>query len=285
MLGRYYSLEQLCARPGPETVVMANFSGLANQVRCALAIAILGHTPVVRLDKRYLRKIGALEKFQVSDLFENIGTTPPRISLMPHHRGWIIPPPPDRADDAELFNALNFPGLLNAWCLPNLRDRTAPYRELFARFSPVVKAAELPPLPSNDALGFHLRMFGRNVTPRFSPKGIDKVAIKRHWERLAWHDERIRDLLDAAARLGDKGQDTVIYSDRPQHDDTQAIAAGLDALGFKVTVYASTRPTGFEALEDLVALSRHRRMILTSGSSFGHLGALMSADLEMAFSV
>lgn len=285
MLGRYYSFEQLCARPAPETIVMANFSGLANQVRCALAIAILGHTPVVRLDKRYLRKIGALEKFQVSDLFENIDTTPPRVSLMPHHRGWIIPPPPDNPTDAELFNAINFPGLLNAWCLPGLRDRTAPYRELVRRFKPVVQRDQLAPLPSDDALAFHLRMFGRNVTPRFSPKGIDKVAIKRHWERLAWHDERIDDLLKAAAKLGDRGEACVIYTDRAGHEDTLKIAEGLNTRGFSVTIYESTRPTGYEALEDLVALSRHRRMILTSGSSFGHLGAMLSENLEMAFSV
>lgn len=128
-------------------------------------------------------------------------------------------------------------------------------------------------------------MFGRNVEPKFSPVGIDKVAIKRHWERLAWHPERISDLLNAAQKLGDKGQHCVIHTDRAGHGDTLKIAEGLDQLGFRVSIYASTRETGMEALEDLVSLSRYRRMILTSGSSFGHLAALMSEDLEMAFSV
>lgn len=93
MLGRFYTFEELCARKTPETIVMANFSGLANQIRCALAIAVLGHTPVVRPDKRFLRKIGALEKFKISDLLENLGTIEPRVNFQPCHRGWILPPP------------------------------------------------------------------------------------------------------------------------------------------------------------------------------------------------
>jgi len=114
------SFPELCALKEATDILMASPSGLANQARCAMAIKILGHNPVIKNDREYQEEIAKEELINFADLFEGIAVRPTVGRSMARYSSLVLPTTGQDVQNAELFNILNFAGLINAWALPRM---------------------------------------------------------------------------------------------------------------------------------------------------------------------
>jgi len=133
----------------------------------------------------------------------------------------------------------------------------------------------------------HLRMFDRNYVPLFDSQALQGKfqTPRRHYAKQAWSDERVQGLLRAVKMLCREPQSVYVFTDRYEHPIVERIRSELSKDGYDLKEFRSQKPHGLEALEELVALSMFRRMILTSFSSFGHLAALIGENVETVVSV
>lgn len=276
-----------CA-PGSR-VLMSSTAGYANQVRSALAIASCGLTPLVQDHSEYRAEVQDEEGIDLGSLFTGLAVETANDRTAKVYRDWIVPPwaDLDSAEAAQIYNALNFPGLVNASRLAHLPETRDRMRRLFDGFSPVLNRSDLAQKSDRDVPAIHLRMFGRNYCTRYMPlkKGADHA---RRYVKEAWSEPRLNLAASTLARVAadaGSGRAVAVYTDR--HDDPAALrflelarASGLDPHAV-----TSDNEGALGAMEESMRLSGHRRMVLTSTSSFGHLAALLAEDLEWVVSV
>jgi len=279
---RKLEFHDLITLGSPQSVQGVNVAGLANQIRCLLAIQVLGHTPLIRRDAEFRKRVSANEGIDPAEIFGALQDSQSRWQA-PYYREWYLPPVPSSAADAELFNILNWYGLLNPSALPHMKEKTRPYRDAFAALQPNRVAVPERNAAGSAKLAIHLRMFDRNYTPRFDIKASRKEHFGRFYAKQAWSQERVKLLLDIAIKSSDAGEDIAIYSDDVNHPVAMEIFSELSRQG-RAPAFADSQPAGLThsqtALYDLLSLSCHPRMILTATSSFGHMAALLNDDLE-----
>lgn len=285
-LGRKLTFRDLVALQVPRAVIAENTAGLANQLRCILAIQILGHTPMTRGDAAFKKQTAATEGVNISELLGAI--TPGKTTLMtPRYRDWFLPPPPDHAEDAEVFNNLNWYGLVNMSALPHMKAKTQAYRDAFAALAPIAPSRKANASETATRVGVHLRAFDRNYTPRFEAAKIGQDNPGRFYAKQAWSADRVACLHQALQSVTDPGCGVTIYTDVPGHEVIVATLAELKRTGRHAAI--ANRPDDVShsaaAFHDLLALACHPRLVATATSTFGHLAALLNHDLEIAVSV
>ncbi len=135
-----------------------------------------------------------------------------------------------------------------------------------------------------DHLAVHLRMFGRNYETSYCPPGRH-MPPGRHVVKEAWSVPRIAAAVATIKTLTQPGDPVAIYTDRRDHPDAQSILAQLRTAD-RHPAFATLEHGGAKAaMEECLLLSGHRRLVLTTLSTFGHLAALLSDNLETAIAV
>jgi hypothetical protein len=285
-LGRKLTFRDLVALKQPRHVVAENIAGLANQIRCVLAIQVLGHTPLTRVDAAFKKQTSATEGIDMNEILG--GLAPSRsTAITPRYQDWFLPPPPDHAEDAEVFNNLNWYGLVNMSALPHMKAKTKPYRDAFAALSPILPTVDASLSATPAPLGVHLRMFGRNYTPRFVAAKIGQDNAGRFYAKQAWSADRVAALHQTLQSVSEPGDAVTLYTDDADHGVVLQTIADLKRTGRHPGI--ADTPSGLShssaAFHDLLALTRHPRLVVTATSTFGHLGALLSETLDIARSV
>ncbi len=284
-IGRKLSFRDLVALNGARPVIAENIAGLANQLRCILAIKVLGHSPQTRIDAAFKQQTARTEGIDIGELLGALPKGKPTV-MTPRYRDWFLPPPPDHAEDAEVFNNLNWYGLVNMAALPHMKAKTRPYRDAFRALSPIAPTIEQMSVETPTPLGVHLRMFGRNYTPRFEAAKIGQDNAGRFYAKQAWSDDRVATLHQVLQSVSEAGDAVTIYTDDPGHDVITQTIGELSRTGREPRI--AETPEGLShsaaAFHDLLALARHPRLVATATSTFGHLAALLNEDLDIAAS-
>ncbi len=279
-------LDALSSQPAGSPVMLASTAGFANQVRAALAVALNDLVPVIQTNEAYQARAMQEEGIDMRALFHGLTLEDASHLRAGSYRDWVIPPwdalNPEEA--AVMFNALNFSGIINPSILPQLPDLRARVQTLFDSFGPAIDRKETAARSNPDTLAVHLRMFGRNYATQYSPPG-KHAAPSRHIVKEAWSAPRIASAVAMITTLTNPGDPVALYTDRRDHPDVLSIVAQLRAANREPGFATTTQQGALAAMEECLLLSGHKRMVLTMLSTFGHLGALLSEDLETVVAV
>ncbi len=280
------SFQDLATLGGKHEITAVNSAGLANQLRCILGIMVRGHIPLTLDDERQRRKRDESEGIHLAQILKGLSsTTQQRFRL--RYNDWVLQLPILASDDAELFNNLNWYGLINAAGLVRLKEKTNCYRKAFEELLPTVTRNDIPTSISRAPLGVHLRMFGRNYKPVFSVDHIGSEYIGRYYSKQAWSEERLATLVDTVLLVSERGDTVSIYTDDQSHPVVTEFASRASREGRNVFMVNAPSDLSHseKALYELVSLSTHRKLVMTATSTYSHLAALLSEDLELAISV
>ncbi|MBL4626823.1 MAG: hypothetical protein JKY00_02065 [Roseicyclus sp.] len=277
--------DDLAGRPAGSRVLMSSTAGFANQVRSALAITSSGLVPVIQTNAEYRATVMGEEGIDLGALFTGIAVEETSDLTSRVYRDWIIPPWKglEPAQAAEVFNILNWPGLVNGARLAHMPDLRRHMREIYDAFGPRLDRATTVASVDPDMLAIHLRMFARNYDTRYVAPPRN-VAPARHYAKEAWSAPRLATAVSALSALSRSGAPVAIYTDRRDHPDMLRFLELAQDAGFKPQFADLDHDGALGAMQESQMLSGHRRMVLTSTSSFGHLAALLAEDLEVVLS-
>lgn len=267
-------------------ILMALVAGYANQVRSAIAIATSGLVPVLQTNSAFRKAVSMEEGIDLSQLFNGIATEEPSDRRSRRFRHLIIPPWPglEPAQAAEIFNMLNLIGGINPSRLAHMPDTRRHIRDVFDSFRPRLDRSRTAERTDRSVVAIHLRMFDRNRVTRYLPPGRN-VHPGRHYAKEAWTTARMADAVAAVSTIAPSGAPIAVYTDRRDHCAVGRFFELTQAAGFQPHFVELEHLGALGAMEENMLLSGHRRLILTGTSTFGHLAALLSEDLEMVLSV
>jgi len=279
--------DDLADRPAGSRVLLSSVAGFANQVRSALAITSSGLVPVIQTNAEYRATVMGEEGIDLGALFTGIAVEETSDLKSRVFQDWVIPPWQglEPAQAAEVFNILNWPGLVNGARLAHMPDLRTYMREIYDGFGPRLDRAATTASVDPDMLAIHLRMFGRNYGTRYVAAPRRKVVPARHYAKEAWSAPRLATAVSALSALSRPGAPVAVYTDRRDHPDTVRFLELAQDAGFKPQFADLDHDGALGAMQESQMLSGHRRMVLTSTSTFGHLSALLAEDLEAVLSV
>jgi hypothetical protein len=258
-----------------------NTAGFANQTRCVLGVLATGNIPVLIRDDLYLSGINKSHKCDLSKIYKALEISDKKKKLSIYSD--ITLPPPEFADHKEhLFNLLNMWGMINSSSLAFYKNELSCYRKYFLSLEPVLKLNEITPCEISDGIVMHIRDFAKETGGWRIDSSMFKeirTAPFRHIQKVdMWTFAREEHLIFSIKNLASHEiKEVQIVASEISIDLLNRIRTRFH--NDKIATSLRQSSSAYPELEDVLIMSNSKYLVLTSLSTFGHLGALLNEKL------
>jgi hypothetical protein len=268
-------------------VGVRNTAGFANQTRCILSVLATGNVPILIRDDDYMSKISKSHGCDLSKIYKYLEVTDRKKNL-PVYSDITLPPPDCSSDKSHLFNLLNMWGMINISSLPFYKNELCCYRKYFLSLGPMVEFNELPSAERSSSLVLHIRDFSQETQGwHFDSRIFNKIKIPpyRHIQKVdKWTPAREEHLLFSLKNIVPlEVTEVQIVTGDVNEDFLKRVRDRFHSNNIATFVRRSSSESA--ELEDLLIISNSRYLVLSSLSTFGHLGALLNERLSSCVTV
>jgi hypothetical protein len=262
-------------------VGVRNAAGFANQTRCILSVLATGNVPILIRDDDYMSKISQSHGCDLSKIYKYLEVTDKKKNL-PIYSDITLPPPDCSSDKSHLFNLLNMWGMINVSSLPFYKNELSCYRKYFLSLGPMVEFNELPSTERSSSLVLHIRDFSQETQGwGFDSSIFSKINTPpyRHIQKVdQWTTAREEHLLFSSKNIAslDIAEVQIVTGD-VNEDLLKRVRDRFHSNNITTCIRQSS--SAYAELEDLLIISNSKYLVLTSLSTFGHLGALLNERL------
>ncbi len=258
-----------------------NTAGFANQTRCVLGVLATGNIPVLVRDDVYLSDINKSHKCDLSKIYKGLEVADSKKNLF-IYSDITLPPPEFSEHKDHLFNLLNMWGMINSSSFAFYKNELSCYRKYFLSLEPVLKLNEITPCEISECVVMHIRDFAEETGGwQFDSSMFKEIKTTpfRHIQKVdKWPFAREEHLIFSIKNLASHEiKEVQIVASNISIDLLNRIRTRFHSDKIASSLRQSS--SAYPELEDVLIMSNSKYLVLTSLSTFGHLGALLNEKL------